>query len=67
MALQPLFKGIATGSIKPLYDRMTDKDDPIDMIMFESAVKSGSQNPMDYYSDFKTGSVNDLNKLTTYQ
>jgi hypothetical protein len=24
MALFPLFKGIATGSIKPLYDRMAD-------------------------------------------
>lgn len=49
MALFPLFESIATGDMKPLYDRMTG-DNPLDMVMFNSAVKAGSVGAMDYYS-----------------
>lgn len=65
MALFPLFKSIATGDIKALYDRMTDKDNPLDMVMFNSAVKAGSKSPINYYNE--DGSINDLNKLVVYK
>lgn len=42
-ALFPLFEGISYGFTKHLYDKMNDKDNPVDMIMFDSAVKSGSE------------------------
>lgn len=48
MALFPLFKSIATGDLKALYDRMTG-DNPIDMVMFNSAVKAGSESPISPY------------------
>lgn len=48
MALFPLFKSIATGDLKALYDRMTG-DNPIDMVMFNSAVKAGSESPTSPY------------------
>lgn len=48
MALFPLFEQVATGDIKKLYDRMTDKKNPIDMVLFESAVKAGSKNPLSW-------------------
>ena len=49
MALFPLFESIASGDMKPLYDRMMDPDNPLDMVMFNSAVKAGSVGAMDYY------------------
>ena len=49
MALFPLFKSIATGDIKALYDRMTDPNKPVDMVLFDSAVKTGSRSPMKFY------------------
>ena len=49
MALFPLFKSVATGDLKPLYDRMMDKNNPLDMVMFNSAVKAGSENAQSYY------------------
>ena len=49
MALFPLFKSIATGDIRALYDRMTQPGNEIDMVMFNSAVKAGSVNPTKYY------------------
>jgi hypothetical protein len=44
---------------------MTDKDNPIDMVMFESAVKAGSKNPLSWLD--KDGNINDLYKFTTYK
>lgn len=64
MALFPLFKSIATGDLKPLYDRMTASVQPIDAILFTSAVKAGSQAAISYYE--KDGSIADLNRLVTY-
>lgn len=49
MALFPLFKSIATGDIKAVYDRMTHEGNELDMVMFDSAVKAGSRSPMKAY------------------
>lgn len=62
MALFPVFNYMATGDMKALYDTM--KDRKIDMVLFNSAVKAGSQNATDFY---KNGKVNDLTTLTTYK
>ena len=53
MALFPLFKSVATGDIKVLYDKMVDEDTNkrVDMFMFNSAVKAGSVNPAKMYKD----------------
>ena len=56
MALFPLFKNIATGDMQHLYERMT-REDGIDMVMFESAVKVGSKHPT---------STSDLENLVVY-
>lgn len=57
MALFPLFKSVATGDIKALYDRMVDEKDPLDMVMFDSAVKAGSRNPMKTYRAAKDSEI----------
>lgn len=57
MALFPLFKSVATGDIKALYDRMVDPNDPIDMAMFDSAVKAGSESPTAYYRKAKDSEI----------
>lgn len=62
MALFPLFESVATGDMKPLYDRMTG-DNPLDMVMFNSAVKAGSVGAMDYYNG---DNIADLNNLVVY-
>ena len=63
MALFPVFNYMATGDMKALYDTM--KDRKIDMVLFNSALKAGSQNATDFYSE--NGKVNDLTRLTTYK
>ncbi len=63
MALFPLFKQVATGDMKALYDTMKERN--IDMVLFNSAVKAGSQDAQSYYT--KDGNIADLSKLTTYQ
>jgi hypothetical protein len=57
MALFPLFKSIATGDTKAMYDRMMDPENPIDMIMFDSAVKVGSRSPMKAYREAKDSEI----------
>lgn len=57
MALFPLFKSVATGDIKALYDRMVNPNDPIDMAMFDSAVKAGSESPTAYYRKAKDSEI----------
>jgi len=64
MALFPLFKSIAGGDIESLYNRMMQPDNKLDMVMFNSAVKAGSESPTDYYTN---GKINDLNTLHTYK
>ena len=57
MALFPLFKSVATGDIKALYDRMVDESNPIDMVMFNSAVKAGSRDPQKAYRQAKDSEI----------
>lgn len=57
MALFPLFKSIATGDMKALYDRMVDETNPIDMVLFNSAVKAGSRDPQKAYRQAKDGEI----------
>lgn len=57
MALFPLFKSIATGDIKALYDRMVDPSKPVDMVLFDSAVKAGSRSPMNFYRVAKDSEI----------
>lgn len=57
MALFPLFKSIATGDIKALYDRMVDPSKPVDMVLFGSAVKAGSRSPMKFYRVAKDSEI----------
>ena len=57
MALFPLFKSIATGDIKALYDRMVDQSKPVDMVLFDSAVKAGSRSPMKFYRVAKDSEI----------
>lgn len=57
MALFPLFKSIATGDIKALYDRMVDPSKPVDMVLFDSAVKAGSRSPMKFYKVAKDSEI----------
>ena len=59
MALFPLFKSIATGDIRALYDRMMDPDPDkrVDMVMFDSAVKAGSRAPMKAYREAKDSEI----------
>lgn len=57
MALFPLFKSIATGDIKALYDRMVDPSKPVDMVLFNSAVKAGSRSPMKFYRVAKDSEI----------
>lgn len=42
-ALFPVFKNISYGFMKHVYDKMNDAENGVDMLLFDSAVKSGSQ------------------------
>lgn len=42
-ALFPIFEGISYGFTHSLYEKMNDPENPVDMVMFDSAVKSGSE------------------------
>ena len=57
MALFPLFKSVATGDIRKLYDRMTMPGNEIDMVLFDSAVKAGSNNPTKFYRQAKDSEI----------
>ena len=70
MAMFPMFKAIATGDNREIYDRMNAigkyKDlQPIDQIAFESAVKVGIEGGFSFYSDYTNNSINDLSKIHT--
>ena len=65
MAMFCLFRSVATGANKALYERMNNPKDgqsKIDMVAFSSAVKSGNNNPIDYFD--KDGNVASLDKFT---
>ena len=57
MALFPLFKSVATGDMKKLYDRMTEPNNEIDMVLFDSSVKAGSRSPQKMYRQAKDSEI----------
>lgn len=68
MAMFPLFRVIATGDNKELYDRMNAigkyaGQEKIDQIAFESAKKVGIIGASDVYTDYTNESMNDLSKM----
>ena len=50
-ALFPLFKSMAYGFTHDMLEKMEDPDNPVDMVMFESAVKSGSEGKQKFTKD----------------
>lgn len=60
MAIFPLFKVLATGDLRVLYDRMTDSKNPIDMFTTDSAVKVGNIVEYDFYTDATQSQVTDF-------
>lgn len=70
MAMFPMFKVLATGDNREIYDRMnaTGKYQglkPIDQIAFESAVKVGIEGGHNFYSDYHNDKINDLTDIHT--
>ena len=59
MAIYPLFKAVATGNNRALYDRMNDTSNnglnKIDMVTFDSAVKVGQRQTYDYFNSTVDG------------
>ena len=68
MAMFPMFKVLATGDNREIYNRMNAIDKyqgltPIDQVAFESAVKVGIQGATDIYKDYKNDEINDLSNM----
>ncbi len=69
MAMFPMFKAIAIGDNREMYDRMNARGkyqglETIDQVAFESAVKSGIIGKMSFYADEANEHINDLSKMT---
>lgn len=60
MAIFPLFKVLATGDLRILYDRMGDSKNPIDMFTTNSAVKVGNIIEYDFYTDATQSQITDF-------
>lgn len=72
MAMFPMFRVMATGDNRELYDRMngTGKYEglqPIDMVAFGSAVKVGSRSPGVFYTDYTNNEISDLSKWSVFE
>lgn len=70
MAQFPMFKVLATGDNKEMYERMTATGkykglQPIDQIAFESAVKVGIEGASSLYTDYTNEQLNDLSNIHT--
>jgi len=66
MAMFTLFKSIATGDLRRLYDRMNTTEptmSKIDMIPFNSAVKVGNDKAISYYTDSNNDQISDLGSM----
>jgi len=58
MSLATLTPQLVKGTqLQALYDRMTDVNDPVDMVPFDSAVKVGRKVTYKYYSENEKGEV----------
>lgn len=70
MAMFPMFKVLATGDNRDIYDRMNGTGKyqglkPIDQIAFESAVKVGIEGGQNFYKDYHNDQINDLTDIHT--
>lgn len=70
MAMFPMFKALATGDNREIYDRMNAVGkykglQPIDQIAFESAVKVGIEGGHNFYKDYTNNSINDMTNIHT--
>ena len=70
MAMFPMFKILATGDNRYIYDRMNGTGKyqglkPIDQIAFESAVKVGIEGGQNFYKDYHNNQINDLTNIHT--
>ena len=70
MAMFPMFKVLATGDNRDIYDRMNGTGKyqglkPIDQIAFESAVKVGIEGGQNFYKDYHNNQINDLTDIHT--
>lgn len=71
MSVAVLLPHIVKGTqLEPLYNRMTDSENPIDMIKYDSAVKVGNTGMIDYFD--KSGNpmvdnLSNIDKVTTIQ
>ena len=68
MAMFPLFRVLATGDNKEIYDRMNaigkyEGQQKIDQVAFESAKKVGIIGATDVYHDYHNNEINDLSKM----
>lgn len=68
MAMFPMFKVLATGDNREIYDRMNaigkyEGLTPIDQIAFESAVKVGIEGGKSFYKDYRNDSINNLSDV----
>lgn len=59
-ALFPIFEGISYGFTHSLYEKMNDPENPVDMVMFESAVKSGSEGAQTFNPEMSVEDVNNF-------
>lgn len=72
MAMFPMFRALATGDNREIYDRMNAVGkyqglQPIDQIAFESAVKVGIEGGKDFYANVSNNKINDLTDINTTQ
>ena len=70
MAMFPMFRVLATGDNREIYDRMNGTGKyqglkPIDQIAFESAVKVGIEGGQNFYKDYRNDQINDLTDIHT--
>ena len=70
MAMFPMFKVLATGDNREIYDRMNavgkyEGLKPIDQIAFESAVKVGIEGEHEFYTDYNNDKINALTNIHT--
>ena len=70
MAMFTVFRPIATGDLKAMYDRMNTQDPtmrPVEMITVAQASKVGLNNPISLYEDRANTKLGDLSKLDVFE
>lgn len=59
-ALFPVFKGISYGFMKNLYEKMNDRENGVNMVMFTSAVKAGSRGAQRFNPEMSVEEMQDF-------